>query len=56
MALTLFIGGMFLGFFVGFLTMAVLAVRGRRGGSQETDAVENFDTCDCSSIVNSSPS
>ncbi len=37
MILTIFIGGMFLGFLMGFLTMALLAVRGRRFQSEEAD-------------------
>jgi hypothetical protein len=55
MALTIFIGGMFLGFLMGFLTMALLAIRGRSFQGEETDALQNFDACDCSPIHESIP-
>ena len=54
MVLGIFAGGIFLGFSLGFATMAVVAARGSRfqsGEAQETDL-----TCDYSPIRKFSPS
>jgi hypothetical protein len=55
MSFTVFIGGMILGFFSGFMTMALLAARGRRFQREETDAMDDFDACACPPIHKSIP-
>ena len=45
MVLTVFIGGMFLGFFLGFISMALLAVGSHSCKSEKGDATDDFDAC-----------
>ena len=54
MVLAIFAGGIFLGFSLGFATMAVVAARGSRFQSEE--AQETDLTCDYSHICKFSPS
>jgi hypothetical protein len=56
MVLGIFIGGIFLGFSVGFATMALVAARGSRFQSQEGQAVESYPVCAYSPIRKFRPS
>jgi hypothetical protein len=45
MALVIFVGGMFLGFSLGFATMAMVAARDRRFQSEPAQALEGNPAC-----------
>lgn len=45
MVLGIFIGGIFLGFSLGFATMALMAARGLRLQSQEAPGMEDYPAC-----------
>lgn len=55
MVLGIFIGGMFLGFSVGFATMALVAARGTRFQSEEAQAIAGNLTCASSPARKFSP-
>jgi hypothetical protein len=50
MVLAIFIGGIFLGFSLGFATMAVVAARGCRFKGEGAAALENYLLCAYSPI------
>ena len=56
MVLAIFVGGIFLGFSLGFATMALVAARGSRVQSEEAQEIEGYLTCACSPIRKFSPS
>ena len=56
MVLAIFVGGIFLGFSLGFATMAVVAARGARFQSEEAQEVEGYLTGACSPSRKFSPS
>jgi hypothetical protein len=45
MTLVIFIGGMFLGFILGLVTMALFAVKGGRFESEEAEEMEGSFVC-----------
>jgi len=45
MVLGIFIGGMFLGFTLGFVVMALLAVRGLRFKGEEAQEIGDYPAC-----------
>ena len=56
MVLGIFIGGIFLGFSVGFATMAMVAARASRFQSEEAQAIEGYPACAYTPIRKFSPS
>ena len=55
MVLGIFIGGIFLGFSLGFATMAVVAARGPRLHSEEAQEIGGYLACAYSPIRKFSP-
>ena len=55
MVLGIFIGGIFLGFSLGFAIMALVAARGLRFQSEEAQAIEDYPACAYSPIRKFSP-
>jgi hypothetical protein len=55
MVLGIFIGGIFLGFSLGFATMALVAARGVRFQIEEAPVMENYPACAYSPIRKFSP-
>ena len=55
MVLGIFVGGIFLGFSLGFATMAMVAARGRRFQSEEAQEMEDNLACAYSPIRKFSP-
>jgi hypothetical protein len=55
MALGIFIGGIFLGFSLGFATMALVAARGVRLQGQEAIGMEDYPACAYTPIRTVSP-
>ncbi len=45
MGLAIFIGGIFLGFSLGFATMALVAARGLRHQSEEEQEIKDYPAC-----------
>ena len=56
MVLAIFVGGIFLGFSLGFAAMAVVAARGYRFQSEEAPETEDYLACAYSPIRQSIPS
>ena len=56
MVLAIFVGGIFLGFSLGFATMALVAARGLRFQSEEAQAIGSYLACAYSPIRKFSPS
>lgn len=56
MVLAILVGGIFLGFSLGFATMALVAARGLRLQSEEAQEIGGYLTCAYSSIRKFSPS
>ena len=56
MVLGIFVGGIFLGFSLGFATMALVAARGLRLQSEEAQEIGGYPTCAYSPIRKFSPS
>ena len=55
MVLGIFIGGIFLGFSLGFATMAVVAAKGTRFQSEAAPEIEGYRACAYSPIRKFSP-
>jgi hypothetical protein len=55
MVLGIFIGGMFLGFTLGFTIMALLAIRGSRLQSEEEQEIGDYPACAYTPIRKFSP-
>ena len=56
MVLGIFIGGIFLGFSVGFATMALVAARGLRLQGEEAPEIRDYPACAYTPIRKFSPS
>ena len=56
MVLAIFVGGIFLGFCVGFATMAAVVARGPRGQSEEVPEMAGYPTSAYSPSSRSMPS
>ena len=56
MVLAIFVGGIFLGFCVGFATMAAVVARGPRGQSEEVPEMAGYPTSAYSPSSQSMPS
>ena len=55
MVLGIFIGGIFLGFVLGFATMALVAARGPRFQSEEAQEIGDYPACAYTPIRKFSP-